>query len=324
MTTDERAALDAVTGALVGVHAGDALGASVEFESWAAIGTTHPNGHRDIVGGGPFRWRPGAATDDTDLTLAVAQGYMAHLATGSDLLRSVADRMACWWEGDWPGRRKGTYPKDVGAATARGLRSYRHHGDPTCSGAGQGRAGNGSLMRCIATGIVRIDASRRRVESIAISSVTHDDGRCTAACASYNDAVAALVDGASPSAAVDAARRTAAELANSDVERAIDLGLTLDLGAMAATGHNPLPDHGRGFVLDSLSLAVASLVDERSFEEVIVDVVRLGGDTDTNAAIAGGLRGSHDGISAIPTRWVERLQFRDELRELGALLTSWR
>jgi ADP-ribosylglycohydrolase len=49
---------------------------------------------------------------------------------------------------------------------------------------------------------------------------------------------------------------------------------------------------------------------------VLVDVVRIGGDSDTNGAIAGGLLGARDGIENIPERWLERLQFREEFEEV--------
>jgi hypothetical protein len=55
-------------GALLGVHAGDALGATLEFHSWARIKELYPDGLRDIVGGGPFGWPAGHATDDTSTT----------------------------------------------------------------------------------------------------------------------------------------------------------------------------------------------------------------------------------------------------------------
>ena len=66
--------LDAITGGLLGVAAGDALGATVEFMKPEEI--EHEHGvHREIIGGGGFGWRPGQGTDDTDLTWAVVRGY---------------------------------------------------------------------------------------------------------------------------------------------------------------------------------------------------------------------------------------------------------
>ncbi|MDQ1644606.1 MAG: hypothetical protein QOJ50_790, partial [Cryptosporangiaceae bacterium] len=96
------------------------------------------------------------------------------------------------------------------------------------------------------------------------------------------------------------------------VTDAIAAGRALSVPAMAATGVTHLPDEGAGYVLDSLSIAVAAVLDERPFEDVLVDVVRLGRDTDTNGAIAGGLLGARDGASAIPARWTSLLQFAAE------------
>src|SRR5689334_25403398 len=114
-----------IAGGLLGVHAGDSLGATVEFSSWAAVRASHPDGVRDIVGGGPFNWPPGHATDDTDLTRAV---LLAYLDPGDDVVRTAADRMLDWFDGNWPGRRPGSPPVDIGGATSWGLRKYRRTG----------------------------------------------------------------------------------------------------------------------------------------------------------------------------------------------------
>jgi hypothetical protein len=63
---------------------------------------------------------------------------------------------------------------------------------------------------------------------------------------------------------------------------------------------------------DSLSLAIAAIVDPRPLSGVLIDIVRIGNDTDTNAAIAGGLLGARDGASVIPQRWHAPLQFGPE------------
>jgi ADP-ribosylglycohydrolase len=298
-----------MAGALLGVHAGDALGATVEFSSWASIRSRYPEGLREIVGGGPFDWPPGHATDDTDLTRAVLLG---HLEPGTDVVRAAADHMLAWMNGDWPGRKPGTTPRDVGAATAAGLARYSETGDPRAAGAGVGRAGNGSLMRCIPTAVAVRDRARRVQQSMEISAITHDDPRCAVSCAAYNEIAASLLGGAPVDDAVAAGLHAAAELGNTAVADAITYGRQLQPAVMATTGETGLPDNAAGFVLDSLSLAVAAVLDPRPFPDVLVDIVRLGHDTDTNAAIAGGLLGVRDGANLIPRRWVDRLQFAGE------------
>src|SRR5437870_10777922 len=122
---------DRATGALIGVHAGDSLGATVEFMPWLDIRESYPDGVREIVGGGPFDWPAGHATDDTDLTRAL---LLAYLQPGDNVVRAVAEQMLAWWRGEWPDRQPGSRPIDIGAATDTGLRRYRDSGDPYAAG----------------------------------------------------------------------------------------------------------------------------------------------------------------------------------------------
>lgn len=290
--------LDRITGGLLGVHAGDSLGATLEFTSPVEARRRYPEGLREIVGGGAFGWRPGDATDDTDLTVAIVDAYVAAHWSLSDLVRAAADNMLAW-------KQRG--PRDIGGATASGLSRYAGTGDPyTSGGTSEGSQGNGSLMRTVAVGLVRTDPDQRYAEAEALSAVTHAHRACTLSCAAYSDMVHALVDGASPTEAVEfGVEMLPDDVAGENVQDAIRRGVEMTNGAdwPGATG----------WVLDSLTLSVWALLDGRPFEDVMVDIVMHGGDADTNGACAGGLVGAHVGASAIPARWVERLQYRDHL-----------
>jgi ADP-ribosylglycohydrolase len=321
LDTEQMADLRAgrIAGALLGVHAGDALGAHLEFLSWADIRARYPDGPRDIVGGGSFGWQAGQPTDDTDLTRAV---LLAYLTSPQDVVRAAADNMVDWLTGHWPGRTPGQPPKDVGTATASGLQRYMASRDPKQAGAGIGQAGNGSLMRCIPTALAVTDPVRRVSESVAISAITHNDPRCTAACAAYNEIAAALIDGLSPQDAVQAGLNTARELDADAVAGAIAYGKMLRPRMLALTGETHLETNGAGYVLDSLSLAVAAALDDRPLADVLVDIVRIGNDTDTNAAIAGGLLGARDGASAVPAKWLAVLELAEEFSTAARQLES--
>jgi ADP-ribosylglycohydrolase len=230
--------------------------------------------------------------------------------------------MLDWFEGRWPGRTPGTRPVDVGGATARGLTRYRASGDPRKAGSGAGQAGNGSLMRCLPTALAVPDRTRRVRESMEISAITHDNPRCTVACAVYNEIAAVLLKDATAGTAIGAGVATAYDLGEPAVIDALEHAYAIRLTELAADGPGGLPHAGRGYVLDSLILAVAALRDTRPFEEIVVDVVRIGGDTDTNAAIAGGLVGIRDGVGAIPERWLGRLQFGDDFRAAADLIAA--
>jgi ADP-ribosylglycohydrolase len=311
-----------IAGALLGVHAGDSLGATLEFRSWESIRAEYPDGLTEIIGGGAFGWAAGAATDDTDLTRAVLLAYLR--GDDADVVRSAAENMLRWLDGDWPGREPGSAPRDIGGATQQGLQRYRRTGDPRDSGAGQGHAGNGSLMRAIPTALAVPDRERRIGESMAISAITHDDRRATISCAAYNEMAAALLTGATPGASVNAGMSVARDLRGAAVVEAIRLGGDLQLAVIAATGDLPLPGKASGYVLDSLSLAAAAVLDPRPLRDVLVDVARLGNDSDTNAAIAGGLLGARDGAAAIPPAWFASLQFRQEFEAAANMLANHR
>jgi ADP-ribosylglycohydrolase len=308
------------------VHAGDALGATVEFSPWSSIRERYPDGLREIVGGGPFGWPPGHATDDTDLTRAVLLAYLdaGRCESGGDVVRRAADYMLAWLDGDWPGREPGSRPRDIGGATLRGLEAYRRSGDPRSAGAGEGHAGNGSLMRCIPTGLAVTGRDRRISESIEISAVTHDDPVAVTACAAYNEMAAALVRGDDPGGAVAAGLAAARRLGSASVAAAISDGADLAPATMAVSGVNPFAAAASGYVLDSLGLAVAAVLDPRRLPDVIVDIVRIGNDTDTNAAIAGGLLGARDGVAAIPAQWIAALQFGGEFAAAARVLADGR
>ncbi|KAK3389786.1 ADP-ribosylation/Crystallin J1 [Podospora didyma] len=328
-------------GALLGVHAGDSLGAKFEFMPWDAVHRQYPQGIRDMVGGGFFKWPAGHATDDTDLTRAILLAYKdaeVQRRSGNpktNIVLLTAQQMVAWYDGNWPDRTYGRRPRDVGGATDTGIRNFKRTGDPYNSGAGEGSAGNGSLMRCIPTALFAADSVSREKESVALSAITHDDKTCTIACAAYNAMVHALVEGKTPLEAWQAGRDVASSIharsqdsarknAAKKVEDTLDQGKSLisvnDLAENGPTGAKNgtlvIPYGASGYVLESLAIAVAALLDPRPLEDVLIDVVRIGMDADTNGAIAGGLLGARDGVEGIPARWREKLQFGKEFAEV--------
>lgn len=228
--------------------------------------------------------------------------------------------MLSWWRGDWPDREPGSPPRDIGGATDRGLRRYAASGDPRAAGAGAGNAGNGSLMRCLPTALAVADRDRRIRESMEISAITHDDPRCTVACAAYNEIAAALLAGAEPAEAVEIGQSVARLLDSTEVAEAVSFGRHISPAVAAHSGQNYV--EASGYVLDSLTLAIAALLDPRPFPDVVIDIVRIGHDTDTNGAIAGGLLGLRDGAAAIPSAWVAKLQFAEEFGRAAEVLAA--
>ena len=158
-------------------------------------------------------------------------------------------------------------------------------------------------MRALATGLVRSDPSRRADEARQLSAVTHADPRCVDACVAYCDLVAHLLDGVEPLDAV------------TEIIEHGHVGVAVRQ-VLAAAADATLPAERldtSGFVLATLKVAVWAVCQPGTLEDVLIQIVNLGGDADTTAAVAGGLLGARHGSEAIPTRWVERLEYRERI-----------
>lgn len=299
---------DRIAGALLGHAAGDALGATTEFLPRDEVRRRWPDGHRDITGGGSLGWRPGQGTDDTDLTWAVLNAYLDD-GSGDTLIEDAADRMLAWYQAG---------PRDVGGTTAAALSAYQANRDPRTSGAAVAdramAAGNGSLMRALATGLVRTDPAQRATEARQLSAVTHADRRCVDACVAYCDLVAHLLDDVEPLDAV------------TEIIEHGHVGIDVRQ-ALAAAADATLPAERldtSGYVLATLKVAVWAVCQPGTLEDVLIQIVNLGGDADTTGAVAGALLGARHGAMAVPTRWVDRLEYQDRILVAAPTLADLR
>jgi ADP-ribosylglycohydrolase len=59
-----------------------------------------------------------------------------------------------------------------------------------------------------------------------------------------------------------------------------------------------------------------------SFAEIIERAIRLGSDTDTTAAVAGGLAGIYWGRSGIPAEWLSAMRGRELVEPMVARLVA--
>jgi len=278
-------------GCLLGQLAGDSLGALVEFRSAAEIARAYPEGVRELADGGTWNTIAGQPTDDGELALALAR-------TLARLRRYDAGEVREAYR-EWMLSR----PFDIGATTQRGLLGL-HTAESES---------NGSLMRVSPIGIWAAgDAERAARAAREDSALTHPNPVCLDACAAYAAAIASAIAGADRDAVVGAAlahagKRNGANTARSAIER-------------AAAGDPPADfEASPGWVLIALQNAFFRLLHAPGLEEALVATVGAGGDTDTNAAIAGALLGAAGGREAVPPRWVATLLACRPLASAGAL-----
>lgn len=283
-----------IRGGLYGVAVGDALGGTTEFMSPREIAERH--GYlTEIVGGGVWRLEPGEVTDDTMMTLCVADGI---LASPAEPVQAIGERFLRWYASD---------PKDIGNIIRRVLSTYEGNWFEAALLAdldlGQS-AGNGSLMRCLpaALGYPRWEDVSR--VSHMQSKMTHYDGRCSEACEIYNRIAFAML-------ADDVPLREAIQLAvaGTDYEEMLT----------AEPACEP-----SGYVVHTFRWVLHLLLTSRSFEEVVQRAANLGGDSDTIGAIAGGLAGVQGGYGGIPPRYTSRILIGDRLDRTAAQLVALR
>lgn len=94
-----------------------------------------------------------------------------------------------------------------------------------------------------------------------------------------------------------------------------------DLQTVVRPSEPPVTD-GSGYVVATLNAARLAL-RESSYEAVVRKAISFGIDTDTNAAVAGGLAGIRDGIQGIPSRWLDRMRGKELAQPLLEQLVEW-
>ena len=71
-----------------------------------------------------------------------------------------------------------------------------------------------------------------------------------------------------------------------------------------------------GYVMETLQAALWCLVKTDNYKACVLKAVNLGRDTDTTAAVAGGLAGILYGYDGIPAEWMEKLQRKDSIENI--------
>jgi ADP-ribosylglycohydrolase len=272
-------------GAVVGSAVGDALGAPFEFGAAEAFSARFPSSAQpvdEMCGGGG--WEAGEATDDTQLALLTA---LSLLERGGFDPADMFSRFRQWASGE---------PKDIGLQTEAVLGSGLPWDRAAVDYAARHRraAGNGSLMRMATSAVYFAHRGRRATMDAArcLSALTHGDPAAGEGCAAYHELLRVALDGSDPLAAVP---------------EILDLLLPEHRGRWAVVldpSWTPADaTEFNGAVWPALGSAVWALRTTYDFPEAIRAAIDLGGDTDTVAAITGGLAGAVYGIDAIPDRW---------------------
>jgi ADP-ribosylglycohydrolase len=294
-----------------GFIVGDALGVPYEFMSREDMSDEPATG---MSGWGTYDQPPGTWSDDTSMMLCVLENI--HAGGKTDELA----RLFLRWAYDGYHTPHGRV-FDIGITTRIALDRYRQ-GNPDSGLDDKRSAGNGSLMRSLpyAFGERYTDGAFMMLRE---NQITHRAWLCQSCCLFYTRMVRALAEGESKAmacrTAIDYLRMgwSHSDMPEEDREESLRFSRLFD----ASFPGLPVSEiRSSGYVIESLEAAVWSFLNGTDYRSTVLNAVNLGGDTDTNAALAGGLAAIHYGMGDIPGDWLDTIVGR---RELEGNIDTW-
>ena len=327
---------------IFGLVVADALGVPYEFKSrsWC-----EENLMTDMIGYGTYNLPPGTWSDDSSLALATVDGLTNSLmsfqenvnpeSSELDILeiidyKDILQKFSNWFYDDEYTPYDDVF--DYGGTTAKGIYNFKSGCEPTlCGGNTPQDNGNGSLMRILPIAYFIYFLSLKysfskddQMKAIHnLSSLTHRHERSQMACGIY-----VLI-------AIELLKNRFEEGNDLSLEEIVKNGIQLSKeyyynnddfkgelhhfkGILKEDIKNVPKEiiKGRGYVVPSLQAALWCLLNNDSYKETALEAVNLGEDTDTTAAIAGGLAGIYYGYDDIPAHWLEQIAKFEYINEL--------
>ena len=301
---------DKIKGGIFGVATGDALGVPYEFKSRAQMNASPAS---DMVGYGTYGVPAGTWSDDSSLTFCLMEG----LIQGYDL-KTIGHQFVQWlYKSYWTPR--GTV-FDVGMATRMAIsRIEQGHTPELCGGMDEYDNGNGSLMRILPMVFYLnneedIDERFQMVKDI--SSLTHAHLRSVLACFIYVEYGLLLVQGLEKVEAYKKMQKEVTSFLKYQDFNPKEVNMYHDILEEDVSVIDEDRILGSGYVVQSLKASLWSFLNTTSYDQAILKAVNFGQDTDTTAAITGGLAGVYYGFDAIPELWKVQLARYDDIDNL--------
>ena len=230
-----------------------------------------------MIGGGTWGEPEGTWSDDTSMLLATTASIRE---TGRIDPDDMMQRYCDWYENAAYSCNGDVF--DIGMTTRRSLNRYLS-GVPSflCGEAEERSNGNGALMRILPLAFTNATDA----EADTVGALTHAHEISKLCCRNYIAAARSLIQHG--------------ELPQEWTER---------------MQHEPRKQiQSTGYVVHSLSAAIWCIVNTENYADAVLAAVNLGGDTDTIAALTGGLAGIRYGIDEIPKIWLQKLRGKDEI-----------
>ena len=301
---------------IMGLCVADALGVPVEFNSRERL---KANPVMDMRGFGTHNQPIGTWSDDTSMTLCLVDS----LSDGLNY-QDIMTKFKMWLI-------DGAYTPhgevfDVGIATRQAIKRFISGTEPlNCGGTSERDNGNGSLMRILpllfyiqslyGTDFQEKDEAFEIIHRV--SSLTHAHKRSQIACGIYISVASMLIGNMDLRIAVELGVYKAVEYYEQKPEFIEELKYYNRLTEKGFSELREIDIKSSGYVVDTLEAAIWCLVNTKSYKDCVIMAVNLGDDTDTVAAVAGGLAGVYYGFENIPMEWVVQIANIDYIKGLS-------
>lgn len=296
-----------IYGGVYGFIVGDTLGVPVEF-------STREERKKDEVkelrAYGTYHQPFGAWSDDSSLMLCLIDAINA----GFTIEKLKNNFIDFYLKGKFT-----PYGKlfDIGISTRNAIEKMINEIEPTkCGGASEMDNGNGSLMRALP--IAYISSCLTDTELIKlvenVSAMTHAHPRSKLACLFYIKLASYLISGME--------RGRAYECTIKFINKNCSGEYIYEFENYTAVLNKKIISYkvdqikSTGYVVDTLEAVLWLFFNTNSYKEAVLKAVNLGGDTDTIAALVGGIAGIYYGFEEIPDNWIQSLYKKHDIMHM--------
>lgn len=281
---------DRIKGGIFGHLIGDALGVPYEFMMRGFFNCT------DMVGEGTHGQPAGTYSDDGAMMLCTIDSMVSK---GKVNVKDIQSKFVQWRNNNlWTPHGE---VFDIGNTTSVAI-------DNGFGGSSVSDNGNGSLMRILP--LVWTDADYVTIGEI--SAITHAHERSILCCNYYIEFARLLTEGKTK---FTAKKNTDYSMFCLHHTSETEL-LAQRLGDLIISNRDIKEIKSTGYVVDTLEAAIWCFMTTDNYKDCVLKAVNLGDDTDTIAAVAGGLAGTYYGYNNIPQEWINQLARKEEIELL--------
>lgn len=303
--------------ALLGLAIGDALGVPVEFKDRAYL-EKHPI--EEMIGYGTHNQPLGTWSDDSSLSFCLAES----LATYGYNLEDIAHNILKWFnDKKWTAHGR---VFDIGGQTRSAIdeltaifkrKNFKALKNRTTTN--EYANGNGALMRILplAFETYHLPLVEKYSKIKEVSALTHGHIRSVLACLIYVIFAEEIIEGKSKKVAYQNTKRIIANCFNRFEISKIEQQKFIKILEFDIANFEKEEIKSDGYVVHTLEASFWCIMRYENYRDTVLAAVNLGGDTDTTAAVSGGIAGLIYGEEDIPSNWKENLVKRNEIEVLG-------